>query len=367
MKRSTCWIAGLLLTPGLVFADFSYKETTTMTGGALAQAARALGGLSKRMKKVGEPVTSAVYLSGNKMAHVNDASADIWDLDAETMTHVDFEKRTYSTITFAQMKEAMERAMEQAKGKQEKQQRNTADPQADVNFKIDVKETGKTQTIEGMRAREVVLSMIIEAKDKKSNQSGEMQTMTALWMTDKVAGYEEITAFHQRMAEKMASAWSGTAMSRMAMGAAMDPRFQSSAAQMAKEAEKMKGIQLKSITKMGSNLDIATASQVTDPSTMQDGPTKGDVAKSGAESAIGSVKLPGGLGSLGGFGRRRKQQEEPAQDKQAASQQQQGSGVLMEMVMESKEFSTASVDAGKFQAPAGFQQVEHPMLKMGNR
>jgi len=25
------------------------------------------------------------------------------------------------------------------------------------------------------------------------------------------------------------------------------------------------------------------------------------------------------------------------------------------------------VDAGKFQAPAGFQQVEHPMLKMGNR
>jgi hypothetical protein len=119
---------------------------------------------------------------------------------------------------------------------------------------------------------------------------------------------------------------------------------------------------------MGSNLDIATASQVTDPSTMQDGPTKGDVAKSGAGSAIGSVKLPGGLGSLGGFGRRRKPKDEPVEEKQASSQQQQqGSGVLMEMVMESRDFSTASVDAGKFQAPSGFQQVEHPMLKMGKR
>jgi hypothetical protein len=73
----------------------------------------------------------------------------------------------------------------------------------------------------------------------------------------------------------------------------------------------------------------------------------------------------GGLGGLGGFGRRKKEQPQevpanpPGQDQGA----QQQSGVLMEMVSEKSNFSTAAVDGSKVAVPAGFQQVEHPMLK----
>ena len=39
----------------------------------------------------------------------------------------------------------------------------------------------------------------------------------------------------------------------------------------------------------------------------------------------------------------------------------------MEMTVEKGEFATSGVDPSKFQAPAGFKQVEHPMLRMANR
>src|SRR6185295_7990382 len=97
MLNPTRLLGGLLLAPVLLLADFSYTEITRVTGGMMMSMSRALGGLSKEMKKVGEPTTSSVYLKGDRMATVNDHTAHIIDLDKETMTEVDFDKKTYST------------------------------------------------------------------------------------------------------------------------------------------------------------------------------------------------------------------------------------------------------------------------------
>ena len=43
---------------------------------------------------------------------------------------------------------------------------------------------------------------------------------------------------------------------------------------------------------------------------------------------------------------------------------EQQNGVLMEMVMEMGGFSTGAIDGSRFEVPAGFQQVDHPMTKM---
>jgi hypothetical protein len=117
MKTTTRLAGSLLLAPALMLADFTYTEITKITGGALMSMSRALGGFSKDLKKVGEPTISTVYLKGNRMATVNDSNAHIVDLDQETLTDVDFVKKTYTTITFAQMREAMERAMKQSQGR----------------------------------------------------------------------------------------------------------------------------------------------------------------------------------------------------------------------------------------------------------
>jgi hypothetical protein len=127
-------------------------------------------------------------------------------------------------------------------------------------------------------------------------------------------------------------------------------------------------------------LDPNKAGEVSDPNSIPEGPTAGQIggkaaesgAKSGAESvALGRLgrSLPGGLGGLGGLGRRKKEQpqEQPQQQQQQQQQgqaQAQGSGVLMEMLTENSDFSTGAVDASKFAVPAGFEKVDHEMTRV---
>jgi hypothetical protein len=366
-------IAGSLLAPALLLADFTYTETTRMTGGALMQMSRSLGMFSKDLRRVGEPVTSTVIVQGNRMAHVNDRTAQIWDLDKESITEIDFEKRTWSTITFAQMKEAMEKAMQRARQRmnETEPQRKEAQQKAEVNYKMDVKDTGKVQNINGVTAHEVLMTMTFDAKDKQTGQAGQMETMMSVWVTDSVPGYQELVEFQKRLGLKMANALASPALASQGMMMAADPQFMTSMQKMAKEAEKLKGIHIKQITKMGTNLDPAKASEVTDPATMQQpqGPSvkeaAGQAATDSAASRIGrSLGIPGGFG---GFGRRKKKQEEPPPPPPPAQENQQAAaanaGVLMEMVMEMNNFSTAPADSSKFNVPAGFKQVDHPMMR----
>ncbi|HUQ91925.1 MAG TPA: hypothetical protein VM120_09600 [Bryobacteraceae bacterium] len=372
--------SGLILAPTLLLADFTYSETTRMTGGVLMNMSRALGGLSKDMRKVGEPTTSTVMVKGGRMMTTSGGTVQLWDLDKDTIINIDLEKQTYSTITFAEMKAAMQKAMERAKSNARPSETPAANPEnpkpgnTEMNVKMDIKETGKVQMISGLNTREVLMTFILEAKDKQSGESGAMDTMSSIWVADSVPGYDEVKAFHKRVAEKMSNSFAAGAFSRESMMAAMDPRMMNSMQKVAKEAEKLQGVHVRQITKVGVNLDPAKASEITDPSTMPQGPTAGGLAgraategaTQSAERRIGGrIGNIGGLGGLGGFGGlgRRKQKEEPPPPPQNQQQPQQGSGVLMEMVMEMNNFSNAPLDASKFAVPAGFKQVPHPMLR----
>ena len=93
--------------------------------------------------------------------------------------------------------------------------------------------------------------------------------------------------------------------------------------------------------------------------------TAGNSASSQVSRAAGRF---GGLagGALGGLGRRKKQESQPhaptpSQDQ--AQAQPQKTPALMEVTVESRNFSTAAVDASQFAVPAGFKQVEHDLKK----
>ena len=100
---AACLPAGLL-------ADFSYEQSTKMTGGAMMGAMRIAGAFSKQAR---EPIQSTVAVKGNRMLHSFKDHAQVIDLDSETITDIDFQKKTYSVMTFAEMTQAMERAMQQ--------------------------------------------------------------------------------------------------------------------------------------------------------------------------------------------------------------------------------------------------------------
>ena len=152
MKRSI--LAILLSTSApLVRADFTYQETTQMTGGSMVTMLRALGPLTHAAR---EPIFSTHIIKGNRMATVTKDRISVIDLDKENITTVDTAKKTYSVMTFAEMKQAMEDAAKRMQGRQKSK---SDDVQA--QFKISAKVTGQTRTLQGLRAKEMLITMTI--------------------------------------------------------------------------------------------------------------------------------------------------------------------------------------------------------------
>jgi len=338
MAASVCCLASTS-----VFADFSYDQSSKVTGGAMAGVMKMAGAFSKAAR---EPNNSTVMVKGDRMAHIGTNHSSIIDLKSETITDIDPVKRSYSVITFADMAAAMQRMSE-------KMAEKGNDPKANMEYKASVKETGEKKVVSGFNTKEVVLTIEMEMTDPKSGQKGTMAVISDMWLAPDIPGYEEVREFYKRMATKLA--WtpgaSGLAMQRGDMMKGMG--------QLAKESAKINGVPVLQIMKMNPTGDAATTSQTTSTERPKQAapptPTAGEIA-AGA--------LAGRLGGFGGFGKKKKPAEDqPAQTSDAPAQSSDSSGSLIEMTTESSNFSTAPVDGSKFEVPAGFKKVDHPMEK----
>lgn len=308
-------------------ADFSYQETTQLTGGALVKILR-LGGPFTR--KAREPIVSTVVFKGNRMATLGKDSSTIIDLDKETITEINLAKKTYSVMTFAQMRQAMDDAIARAQAEQKKQSKAAPKSNVEAKFKVSAKATGKTKSVQGLRARETVLTMDLEGTDKDTGKSASLTVIDDAWMAT-VPGYEQVKAFRQKMGQKLAREFQPE-LSRMAMS---DPRMMQCMSESAKELSKVAGVPVEFVMKMGSGITVDT----TDSSAQKDKPSVRDAV---------TERLP--------FGRKKK--EEPPPD-----EKQSGSALLLEMTTSMTGFSTTSVDASKFDLPAGFKQVASDLVK----
>lgn len=148
-------------------ADFSYQQSSKVTGGALAGMLKVAGVFSKQAR---EPIQQTIAVKGDRMVTRGSTSVSIIDLRAGTITTIDLQKKTYTVMTFEQMKQRMEEA--QQKIQQHKKDQNG--DSADVKFKVSVNPTGAAKRLNGVDAKEVVVKMEMEATDTQSGQSGSM-------------------------------------------------------------------------------------------------------------------------------------------------------------------------------------------------
>jgi len=349
-----------LLPVGSLMADFSYVQTTSVTGGQMASMMRLAGGLTG---KGNQPTTISHYLKGDKLATVTGNRATIVDVAAETFTEVDFQKKTYSVMTFAQMKQMME----QMAGKTGAQ---------DPEFKVSANRTGVTKKVAGVDAQEIVITMEAEMKDQKSGRSGAMKITTDTWVSSEVAGYEQMRAFYKKMGEKInwaPGSGSASMMSRPDLAKGME--------QVAKEMAKLDGMPVLQVVKVGSP-DGKPMAQMTpeQQAQLESAQTRADAARAQAaqqqkeQSAppSASAAIAGALGvpRFGGFGKK-KPAEKPQPTEAAAAPAPAASpapaagpadpSVLMETTIESSGFSTANVDASKLEVPSDFKKVDSRM------
>ena len=334
---TTCGI--LALTSSSLFADFSYKEATKITGGVALAGMKLAGTFSKGAREAMDN-TASVALKGNRLVHRGSSHMSIIDLDAQTITDVDFQRKQYSVLTFEEMKQALENLAKKMK----------KDQNADMKMKVSADATGKTKEINGYNAKEIMMKIAMEMTDPKSKQNGSMVVYTDLWIAENIAGYSEVADFYKKMSAQLNWAPGGSMFMQQ-------PEVAKGVAEAFKEVSKLNGAPVFQKMSMG-------------PEGMQppssDGPTPAAAQEQKPKASAGSV-LGGALGSrlggLGGLGRKKQQQEPPPQEQPAGQQQQQPTGSMIEMETQYSDFATTA-DASLFDIPAAFKKVDSEMKKI---
>src|SRR5215472_1195331 len=313
--RSLLIVAFVLAASPFLLADYTYQETTQLTGGSLLHMMKMVGHFSSDARKAGDPIVSTVYLKGNRMATVNPDSIEIIDLDKETITRVDVQKKTYTVMTFDQIRQQMENARREMEEKQAEHPAAASQPnpnQDDVKMSFDVKvrKTGAEKQVSGLTGKEAILTMTMNATDQKTQQTGAMAVTNDMWLVPEVPGYEQVRDFHKRMAEKLAVAMQGMGMDFTRI-LAQNPGATDALKDMGKEMQKIDGVPIQQIMRMGTTANgqpLPAASEAPlPPDNSPAMPSAGDVAKQSATSAIASHF------GLGGFGKK-KQNDQPPPD-----------------------------------------------------
>ena len=279
-KLMTSAIAiALLAGPVFCFADASYEHTSQITGGQLVSMVKSLAFLSKQMRQITEPTSEITMVHGNQKAIVSKTYTEIWDLDKEQIIHIDNTQKSYSIMTFADMRKAlaempakmaqMQEQMKEQQAKMQQQQKGqpapTMPPNLQFNFTVDVQNTGLTKMIEAYNATQQILTLKMICTD--TNNPGTnitYTTTTEIWTTPDVPSeMKEARDFDMRFGLKlmqgadvkdlmasMANMRNGSQMA-MAQMFGSQPGAADAFAQMGKEMAKIKGTRLIEITRMG--------------------------------------------------------------------------------------------------------------------
>ncbi|MGC1870352.1 MAG: hypothetical protein WA700_05290 [Acidobacteriaceae bacterium] len=372
MNRLQFGALGLsLLLPAAALADFHYEETTQVTGGSMMGMMKMAGAFSNQARDINAPTVSAVYVQGNRMARVNAQTMEIIDLDKETITNIDMQKHTYTQMTFEQMRQQFQQTMQQMKENQAQQPTAPAQPQpqppinVQLEFKVNVRNTGATKQVSGLDATESILTMQMVGTDTTNDQQGAFAITNDMWMVPEIPGYGEIRDFYMRMGAKMGDMFNASSLSS-SFAAMQQPAASQGMAQMIKEMSKLKGIPVEQVMRMGATangepLPAASEAPLPPNPSAPPPPTAGEVAQQSASSAIANKLGSFGIGGFGGFGHKKQQQEPPPpadDDSTSTTQQAPTATVLMESTTQLTEFSTAPIDSGKFAIPAGFTQIQ---------
>lgn len=331
-------IAGLLaLASSTLLADFSYQETGTITGGMMKSLMKVAGVFSKNAREAGKPIVSTVAVKGNRMVDRNDLHMSIIDLDAKTITTVDMQKKTYSVMTFEQMKQMMQMMSERM------HQQDPNSPQ--MQIKVSATATGKSKAFSGVDAKEMLVKIEMQSTDPKTGKTGSLPITVDTWIAPAAEGYAEVRAFYKRMADEIGWTPGGNMfMTR--------PEVAKGMAEAEKQVSALDGMPVFETMSMGmtgaegQSGAAQTEAAPPDQATQQQQPER--------------PSLSGLLGSRIGISRSRSSSSQPAKSSSGNS----NSASLLEMTMEMSGFSSSAVDAGQFAIPAGFKQLESDPKRM---
>ena len=284
MKTATLLVITLCAT-ATAYADFSYRTT---------RKAEAAGGA---------PAVTKYFFKGHKMMTDSGTTASILDFETQTITNLNKTQQTYSVMKFGDI------------GQMTKQ--------ADMDVKIDVKETGQTKVINGFKASEVVMTM--EMDSAQMGQAGmKMQMEMDIWRSSDVPGAGELKDFYQR---------NGDIFRWLATGAGGAAGMQKAMADMQRKLAAIGGVPVLQTIKAkaagGPQADQMQARMAQARAQMEAMIKQGGPGAAAAQQALTRMNAMSG-----------------------------GGGSLFETTIESSDFSGGGIPDSTFAIPTGYKQTE---------
>lgn len=251
MKRfsgvSAVILAAMLAGP-VVFADVKTRDKTTFSlEGFAGGVVRLFGGRAAR-----EGVESTVAVRGDRKSSISTVSGRIVDLGEQKVYDLDVRRKEYTVVTFAQLREQFEKAKADAEKRaaeakpEEKEQLEESGKQ--LEFDVDVKETGQKKALAGYDTREVVLTITAREKGKTLEESGGFVLTNTMWIGPKIAALDELYQFELRFVKAVYGEQFIADMQQMAGMMAMYPSFTTMASRMQTEGRKLQGTPLSTTT-----------------------------------------------------------------------------------------------------------------------
>jgi hypothetical protein len=212
-----------------------------------------MGAMMNRMGGGANGATSTVALRGSRMSRMSGDNGMIVDLAEEKIYTVDVRRKEYTTMTFAQMREQMEKMKAQMAEQQAKM-----DPQAkaamaeagkQLEFDVDVKATGQEKPIAGHSAREHVVTVAMRQQGRTLEESGGLVATSNVWLGPRLAPIDELAAFNLKFAKAVFGDTMGS-FNPQQMGAlsALLPGVTEMMARLGAETAKLQGTPLSTTT-----------------------------------------------------------------------------------------------------------------------
>jgi hypothetical protein len=277
------------------------------------------------------------FVTGGKPAKTSSISR----LDKDVMWQVNHKDKSYTEMTFAEMRAMMDSLKTMMTGGDSPAK--TEIDTSEVSYappKFEVQQTGVKETIAGYPCEQSILTMTVEGTNKKTGEKFQMLTTMDMMLSKDVPGREEYEQFGRKMAEKMGFEMDASSAQSMmsAMGAyGIDPK------KLAEEAAKMKGFPMRQIVRFEGQGKQFASSEAAPKSESQE-------KESAEEEKSGSSDIASK--ALGGLFGKKKNDKKKAEEGKAA---EKPDNAIFKMTTEVTEISTSAIPATRFEIPSGYK------------
>lgn len=329
---------------GTASADVMWEEKITVSGAGLM----GMGNMSGTSKTIvardrARTESNLQFESGMMRALARGAgqSVEIVRLDEDKIYVLDPAKKTYTESTFAEQREQMQRAMEQAEQAQAAQQTSGVDESQCEwsDARADVKRGGERASIAGFDAERVTVTAVQSCKDRQTGQVCEFGLTLDQWLAPGFEASDEALAYQRAYAEKLGMA-AASSRDFAERAKTMFGRYETMWKQIAEHMGEIEGYPVKASFALGIGGPQCTSAQQLEP-------------HRNATPAMGIGGVLGG--ALGGvFGRKRRSEPQAVEPAPVSD----GLVPLMTVTSELVSVSKAPADASLFEVPAGYRKEE---------